>query len=255
MATTGGSKTVKTTETAFDLIEHLMEEDGGRVTELAAELDLAKSTVHRHLSTLAQRGYVVNDGGHYRVGSRFVRISEYVRNRRQAYVLAKDLVRELADETGERAQFMVEEHGHAVYIHQATGSHAVKTDSGVGKWGPLHASAAGKAILSEMPAERVDEVVETRGLEAFTEHTITDREALAEELAAIRERQYSYNNQEYIEGLRAVGVPVSKASGETIGAFSVAGPSHRLKGTVFRETVPDLLLGVANELELNVAYS
>jgi DNA-binding IclR family transcriptional regulator len=75
------------------------------------------------------------------------------------------------------------------------------------------------------------------------------------ELDQIRQQGYCLNDQELIEGLRAVGAPVQGRNGQVIGAISIAGPTHRLKGDTFESDLPDLLLGTVNELELNIVYS
>ncbi|SDQ56444.1 IclR family transcriptional regulator [Natronobacterium texcoconense] len=245
----------KTTATTFRVIEALSQRGGGRVTELADELGLAKSTVHRHLSTLEDLEYVVNEGGTYRLGFRFLELGERTRTRSEAYQLAAQKVDDLAEETDERAQFIVHEHGKGVYVFRATGERAVQTDSEVGKRIPLHATAAGKAILAHLPRERASEIVDQHGLEAVTPNTVTETEALFDQLETIRERGYSINNQENIEGLRAVGVPVQYGNGTVIGALSVSGPTHRFSDELVEETLPTLLLGAANELELNIQYS
>jgi DNA-binding IclR family transcriptional regulator len=247
--------TVKTAETLFDIIESVESEDGKTVTSIADELGYAKSTVHRHLTTLAERGYVLKEADQYHVGLRFLALGERARNRDDAYQLAREKVDELAADTNERAQFIVEEHGDAVYIHRALGDHAVRTDPGIGKRIPLHATSAGKAILAHLPEERLLDIVEQTEFSAITDSTITSADRLLEELEGIRERGYSFNRQENIEGLHAVGVPITDGQGEILGALSVSGPSHRLKSDWFEEELPDLLLGAANELELNIAYS
>jgi PGF-pre-PGF domain-containing protein/PGF-CTERM protein len=71
---------------------------------------------------------------------------------------------------------MVEEYGRSVFVHRETGDNAVQTDSGIGKFHPLHATAAGKSILAFLPEERVNEICETQGLESFTDNTITDND-------------------------------------------------------------------------------
>lgn len=246
---------VKTVQTAFDILEYLKEKDGETLTGLATQFDLAKSTIHRHLSTLEQREYVVKEGDIYYPSLQFLDFGEYTRNRNEAYLMAKAKVQELADETSERAQFIVEEHGHAVYVHRASGDHAVQTDPGIGKRIALHATAAGKAILAQLPTEQVNRIIERRGLPAVTEETVTDQEKLFSELEEIRNRGYSFNNQENVDGLRAVGVPVNDPNDRVIGALSVSGPTHRLTKDLFQEELPTLLLGTANELELNIAYA
>jgi DNA-binding IclR family transcriptional regulator len=248
-------RTVKTTETAFTIIEGLEELDGARVTELADHLGLAASTVHSHLATLYEMGYVVKEGDRYLIGSRFLKLGETAKERKEAYELARPKVKALAEETEERCQFIVEEHGRGVYLHRETGNRAVWTDSGLGKRVSLHSTASGKSVLANLPEERVDAILDRWGLPAQTDNTITDRTELFEELDVIRERGYAVNKEESTDGLRAVGVPVMDGSGDLLGALSVSGPSHRMKGEWFESEIPDLLLGTANELKLNLKYS
>lgn len=240
--------------TAIDVVETLYERDGARIEELAEALDVSKSTVHRHLSTLRRANYVTKEGDVYYLSLQFVELGEYVRNRKRVFKLAEPKVEELAEATGERAQFVVEEHGYVRYVHRSTGEHAVKTISGVGKRVRMHAVAAGKAILANLPDARVREILDDRGLPAFTENTITDEEQLFEELADVRDRGVSFSDGEVVAGLRAVGVPVHGTDSRVLGALTVAGPTHRLTGDVWRSEIPDLLLGAANELELKIEY-
>lgn len=247
------SRSVKSIETMFRIVDALIEHDGARVTELSDELGLAKSTVHQQLATLCSLGYAVKEDGEYHVGLKFFSIGEHARKRKESAQLAKPMVEQLASETEERVQFFVEEHGHAIYLYIKEGEHGVKAGRHPGKIRHLHSSAGGKAILSQMPRERVLEVIDRWGLPAETEHTITDEAELFEELELIRERGYSTNKEESIEGLWALGVPVV-ANGEVVGAFSVSGPRHRLNTERFRTELPDMLLGAANELELKLEY-
>lgn len=245
--------TVGSVETAFDIIEYIHRENGATIATAASDLDYAKSTVHRHLVTLERRGYVVNDGGYY-VGLRFLEFGEQARTRKRAYRLAEEKVEAIAAKTDERAQFIVEEHGEAVYVHRALGDQAVRTDPGIGSRIPLHATAAGKAILASMPEERASRIIEHTSFDEITPNTITEADALLEELEAIHDRGFAFNREENLEGLNAVGVPVRGRGHRVIGAVSVSGPSHRLTGTRFEEELPSLLLGTANELELNISH-
>jgi len=243
------SGTVNTVERAFDILEYLDETGGAGISELASALGIAKSTVHRHIKTLHERGYVVADGDIYRTGLEFLRLGNRARRRRHGYTEIVEKVDQVAAETEERAQFIVAEHGKAVYAYRATGANAVCAGTDIGNRVPLHATSAGKAILVFGPRERVDRHVERYGLELFTDRTITDPERLQTELERIRERGYSVNDQETVEGLRTIGVPIRDPADRVLGAVSVSGPSYRMRGDWFDSTVPDLLLGIANEIE------
>lgn len=255
MSEQGDIGTVKAVRTIFDIVEYVADRDGVTITEVADELGYAKSTVHRHFSTLAELGYLVEDDDGYHEGLRFLEIGHAARVRQQGYEMTKEKVEELAAETSERAQFIVEDHGKAVYIHRAFGERAVRTDPGIGSRIPLHATAAGKAILANLDEQRRTEIVEGIDFEPITDATITDAASLYDELETVRERGYSFNREENLAGLHAVGVPVVRPDGDVIGALSVSGPSHRLEGNWFEDELPALLLGTANELELNIAHS
>jgi DNA-binding IclR family transcriptional regulator len=245
---------LRSVELSFGIIERLREDEGATLADISREFELAKSTVHSHLTTLTDLGYVIKENGTYRLSLRFLELGEEVRTLRPEYRPIVEHVETLADRFDERAQFIVEEGGKAVYIYRRNGIRAVTTDSAVGKHIPLHSTAAGKAILANLPRDRAEEIVASHGLDAVTEHTITDVAALFEELDRIRERGYAFNREENLVGLNAVGVPVRDADSDVLGALSVSGPSYRLDGAKLESEIPDFMLGMANEIELNLAY-
>ncbi|WP_152043220.1 IclR family transcriptional regulator [Salinigranum salinum] len=247
---------IKGTEKTIQIVEALQVMDGAGVTELAARLDLSKGTVHNYLSTLREHDYVVKEGNTYYVGLGFFEIGEYARKRIRIYHVAKSEVDKLAEETGELANLLVEEHGRGVYLYRARGEHAVTIDTHTGKRRTLHNTALGKAILAHTDDERVEEILDEHGLPRETEHTITNREDLYDELDVIRERGYAYCNEERVKGLQCVAVPLmSGSSDRVLGAISVAGPTTRMKGERVEEEIPNRLLQAANVMEINVNYS
>ncbi|MFO7927660.1 MAG: IclR family transcriptional regulator [Halobacteriota archaeon] len=249
------TKQVKSARTVFSVIEAVYQLDGGGVSEIATRLGMAKSSIHAHLNTLESCEYLVREGDQYHVSLKFLELGEFAKSRKTEYKISQRKVRELAEETEERSQFIVEEHGRGVYVHREVGERGVHTDPGIGKRIPLHSTAAGKAILAELPTDRVESVLDTWGLESVTDNSITDAESLYDELDGIRERGYAFNLEENVPGLNAVGVAVTGSDGRVCGALSVSGPSHRLEGSLLYEEIPNLLLGTANELELNLMYS
>lgn len=247
-----GGETTKTVEAAFQLLEYVKSQDGSTLSEVTEEFDMAKSTAHRHMSTLGNLGYLVKEGGMYYPSMRFLDMGAYVKNRKELFRLAQPKVDELAEETGEQVQFLVEEHGRGLTVHRASGTRAVQTNPGLGKPIPLHTNAAGKAILAQMSDGEIEELIDRYGLQGETEHTITDREELLRDIEGVREQGYSTNTQERTPGLRAVGVPVRAPNDFAKSSISVSGPANRMKGERFSETLPDLLRGTANEIELNL---
>lgn len=245
---------LKTITTASKVIETVQDLDGARVAEVADRLNLAESTAHGYLSTLESQRFLVKEGDEYNIGMRFLNVGGYARDRKEGYKYTKRKVEELAEETGERAQFIVEEHGRGIYVHTKTMASAVEIDARIGKESYLHASSAGKAILAHLPERRRDEIIERWGLPSLTPNTVSSREALDQELEQIREQGYACNNEESISGLRAIGVPIKSRNDEVLGALSVSGPSNRMQGEEVTRNLAELLLGVANEIELKILY-
>lgn len=246
---------IKSLGTAFTIIHALKENDGGRVTEIAARTGLSKSAVHKHLTTLAAHGYVVKEGDQYQLGLQFLDLGGYVRDQFPNTNIVKTKVRELAVETGEVAQCMTEQHGKSVVLYREAGTNGVPSRTRPGTQMYLHQTASGKAILSQLPIERVEEIIDRHGLPRATEATITDRDALVEELETIRERGVAYSVGESTRGLYAVAAPMTKTDGTVLGAIVVSGPNHRMRGSPMYDEYPDLLLSLVNEIELNIAHS
>lgn len=248
------SRTVQAVQITLDIIEMLKEYDGAGVTELADELDYSKGTIHGHLATLLENGYIVKEDGLYHLSLRYLELAGVAKSRVGIYDVVTDELDDLAAECGELAQFAVEEHGKAVYFHKTGGEKAVQTASSVGKHEYMHCIALGKAMLSQLSKDRVDAIIERHGLPAFTDNTITDRATLHEELDTIREQGYAYDREERIEGLRCVAAPVR--SGDSIlGAVSVSGPSRRMTGTFYHDTLPEMVTRSANVIEINSQFS
>lgn len=245
---------VKTTLTTLDVVETLKKRDGARVTDLASELDLPKSSVHNYLSTLHQRGYIVKEDNEYHVSLRFLDLGTKARDNRRIYEIAKPNVRELAEETGELANLLVEEHGQGVYIDHKIGENAVMVDKDVGHRVYLHNTALGKAILAHYPRERVRDILDRHGMPAMTEKTITDETELFEDLEQIREEGIAYDDEERLKGLRCVAAPILDGDDHSVAAISVSGPIARFSAERFREEVPETIKKAVNVIELNVVH-
>ncbi|ELY64997.1 IclR family transcriptional regulator [Natrinema versiforme] len=241
---------VSTTRKTFALLEALKAEEGVTIADLTERTDLPKSTVYRHLQTLTDLGYVIERDGNYYVGFRFVELGEQARSRNVGYTAAKRAVFELGQETDERAVFIVEEDNEAVYVHR----YGSLSNTMLGQRRPLHSMASGKLILAEWDDEAVREYIDEVGLERITSNTITDSDALFSELESIRERGYAVNNQEHMDGLRGVAVPVYTPDDEFLGSLAVFGPTSRFTDEYVHDDLPTRLRDKAGEIRVTLAY-
>lgn len=246
---------VNATDNTLDILEGLRELGGARVSELADYLDLSKSTVHDHLATLKNRRYVVQDGDIYDVGLRWLRFGGYARKKEKLYQHGKSAVDQLADETEELAIIAVNRSGRSIPIYQARGSQAVTTDSYVGQELPIYCTASGKAILARVASSTRDKILSEVELRRYTRNTVVDPDELRGDLEHARECGYILEDQERIEGMRGIGVPLRiERTGEVAGALAMTGPTHRINGDRFRNTLPELVADIAREVEINITF-
>lgn len=246
---------VKSIAKMVDLVRTLQELDGAGVSELSRKLDVSKSTVYNHLKSLEEFGYVVKKDDDYYVGLGFLDHGEYARGRQVGYNLIRAKVKEVAEETGELCQYLVEEHGFGRFILREVGPRAVETSSRIGDRVYLNHVTAGKTVLAYLPDKRVSEIIDKRGLPGKTEHTITSVKDLEAELETIRDRGYAIDKEEHLEGLYAIGVPIRNSDNEILGSMSVAGPSNRINREQRAEEIAQVLLETANEVELSLKHS
>lgn len=253
MNTENQKENIKTIQTTFKIVQALQDLNGAGVTEVADHIEMSKGTVSKHLSTLLEEEYVVRQGDEYRLGLRFLDHGGHAQTMTSySQVITEGLIK-VATKTDEVAWFLVEEYGYAVYVDRAMTENALRLESRIGERAHLHHLAGGKAIMAHLPDDRVQEIIDQRGLPSRTENTITDREELLAELETVRDRGVAFNDEEDIDNVRAVGVPIEYDK-KIVGALTVGGAASRMKGDRFTEEIPDLLLQVADEIELKLTF-
>ena len=245
---------IKSTATSLDIVEAVHAAGGVTLGELVDRFEMPRSTVHDHLKTLTDAGYLVKEGRMFHVSVRFLNLGGRARADSTLFEVAESEVTQLADDTGEHANLMVEENGRGVFLYKVKGSQSVNLDTYEGKEVDLHTTAMGKAILAEMDRERRDEVIAEHGLEPVTPKTITGRETLENDLDRIRERGYAIDNEERLEGIRCVAAAITTDE-RVAGAVSVSAPKRRMNGDRFDEEIPSEVLSTANIIEINIQHA
>lgn len=233
--------TVQAVDRAVDVLEFLAGRRTAGVTEIAAALDVHKSTAFRLVNALAARGLVEQRElrGKYCLGFELIRLGGAKRFQPDMITLANPVCEALAEEVGETVNIAVSEDGMAVNIAQARGLAAVITQNWMGRSTPLHATASGKVLLAFTP-ERERSDLFAAGLEEHTDGTVTDPATLQRELAEIAGQGYALASEELEVGLNAAAAPVRAADGTVVFAVSASGPSYRLT----EERLPDVAKSV-----------
>ena len=200
------------------------------VTDLSQRLGLAKSTVHRLLTTLEQGGLVEQDPAteKYRLGVGLVSLAEPVLMRMDLQQVAQPHLRALAEACQETVNLSIlTSDDKVINIASFPSPRMVRNVGWIGREMLPHSVSSGKALLAYLPEQRVERIL-AAGLPPFTEKTITDPTRLREDQAQIRQQGYAVAREELEEGLSAVAAPIVNHEGHVIAAISVSGPSFRL---------------------------
>ena len=249
------SITVRAVEHCLELIDALSGNDAARgVTELSAELHLAKSTVYRLLQTLAGRGYAVQDpgSGRYQLGLKFLELGALVSNRLSILAIARPHLQRLMEATNETVQLGMLEGHEVVYADKIECPRTIRMYSRVGRHSPLHCTALGKVLLAHQPEATLRELLRRR-LERHTAQTVTTPRALRVELQQVREKGYASDDEEFEEGLRCLAAPVRDHTGAVAASLGIAGPAARL-GPARRPELIKLVKDAAEGVSTALGY-
>jgi DNA-binding IclR family transcriptional regulator len=233
---------------AIALLDAVAETEGGaRVGELARRIGVNPSTASRLLGTLEAGGLVERapGGGPYRLGLKLVALSDRVLGQLDIRDLARPRLTWLVAETGETATLSVPGGGEAITVDFVPSPSSVVSLARLGRPSVAHATAAGKVMLAfGSDALGLDQEA---GLTAFTERTITDPDALAQELDRVRSAGIAEAVGEREPDLNALAAPVFGRGGELAAILGLQGPASRLP-TATRRALREPLLKAAREL-------
>ncbi|MEV0179843.1 IclR family transcriptional regulator [Streptomyces sp. NPDC050625] len=246
---------VQSVDRAISVLEILAQRGEAGVSEVAAEIDVHKSTAFRLLGALEARGLVEQAGerGKYRLGFGIVRLAGAVTGRLDITQQGRPVCERLAEEIGETVNIAVMQEHYAINLYQVRGPSAVAAHNWVGELTPLHATSSGKILLAHLPAQERATLLSESGLKKMTPHTLTAKAKLEKNLAEARERGYAATLEELEIGLHAMAAPVRDRDGEVIAAISASGPSYRFTEQRMHELAPVLLKG-AEEISHRMGY-
>jgi IclR family transcriptional regulator, acetate operon repressor len=198
--------------------------------DLAVRLKLARQTVHRVLAQLEHAGLVQRDPTRerYAIGPRQARLALATLCSNNQNTLTKVLLQNLVEEVKETCNIGVLDGLEYVYVARCESKWPLRTHLEAGSRMPCHAVSGGKLLLAELDPERRRQLLRNRKLQSSTARTITSLSELESELAKIRARGFAINNQEFLDGIIGVAVPVKDPAGRTLAALAMHGPVTRL---------------------------
>lgn len=235
--------TFKTVEMSLKILVWLARQPGDRgVSEISREFAIDKATVTRHLQTLREAGFVERNprSRRYRPGFSLIELGGLLLADLRLLEVARPFMSQLWQTTGESIQLsLLRGMRGAMYIHRLESPDGPGLER-LGNYGPLHCSAAGKAMLAFLPQESMNRVL-ANPLANYTGQTNTDPGLLREELETTRARGYAVDVQGFREYLTSIAAPIFAISDTPVAAIGIGGPAHRFDGQKLLELSRELL--------------
>lgn len=218
-------------------------------TEINHKLKLPKATAHRLCAELEAQSYLIKriNGKSYMPGNRLHDIAVGVLAHSRFRTQRHAILQRLSEEIGESCNIAYPDGTHMTYTDRVETQWPLRLQIAVGTRVPLHCTASGKLYLSSLPKSKREAMVATLDLKAITKNTISDPAILLQAVEKIRKDQISFDNEEYIDGIIAIAVPITDNQGRFYNSVALQAPVFRMPLQNAREYIP-LLREAANEL-------
>ena len=223
-------KTIPTNLRLLLLLEEIAQ-IGEPMTPTAANevLGLPKPTIHRLFHRLEEEGFLQRDidGRSYHPGQRLRKMAVNVLSSARVRSMRLSVLNAVARDVGETCNVATPDRDGMMYLDRVETKWPLRIQMQIGSIVPFHCTASGKMYLSTLAPRMVQKFVESANLERHTPKTLTDPAALLEEIKAIREQGYSIDDEEFMEGMVAIAVPVLDDIGRLMSTLSIHAPIQR----------------------------
>lgn len=238
----------QTVERALTMLEYVAEHPR-TLGEIAAKLQVHKSTASRLAQTLVDQGFLRRDDKFtFRVGSRLFGLAFEALEKVDIRQVAAPYSRRLGELTGQTIHLATLEGQEAFYIDKYESAQGVRMYSRIGRQAPLHCTGVAKAILAFRPPDEQQAIAERITYTPYTTHTITTPAAFLSELTRIRAQGYAFDDREHEDFVHCVAVPIKMPDGEVKTALSIATTTMSLSSTQLLDLVP-LLIETVRDIE------
>jgi len=202
-----------------------------RVSEIAREQRMSKSTVFRLLGSLRRAGYVrqETDGGRYGLGLHILQLGQHVAAQLDVRRVARPTMQALVERSCGSSFLAVLIDGALINVEQVDSPEPVRLVLDNVRLSRLpHTAGTGKVLMAALAEDERERLFEKLVLTPLTQNTIVDLDELRRELARVREQGFGVNDEEQVLGVRGVAAPIQDRRGAVIAAVSVAASSARL---------------------------
>jgi DNA-binding IclR family transcriptional regulator len=200
------------------------------IAEIAKSTGWHKSSVQRLLATLNHHGFIGRDETtkRYSLGIALAEYGRVALNNIDIRQMAKPFLKELVDFSGETAVLAVLNDTKMVMIDKREPPIQIRASPFIGMRFPATATSNGKVLLAWLPEDRVADILQIEGLRPYTRNSIVKPSEYRADLAAVRQRGYAVDREEFQEGVSGVSAPIFTPRGSVVATISLVGPAFRM---------------------------
>lgn len=209
-----------------------------KLSDVANELGLNKSTVHGIITTLKYHGLIDQneENQKYRLGLYLLELGNIISNSLDIRKIAAPIINDICSKIEETVHLGTLDNMEVVYIDKQESNQSMRIFTTIGTRNPAYCTGIGKSMLAYVEPELLIKSLPEK-LEKITPNTITEKAELLNELNFIRENGYALDNEENIEGLTCIASPIFDHTGCAKYAISVSGPTIRMTKDKIAETI------------------
>ena len=211
-------------------------------TTINDRLNLPKATIHRICQRLVDAGWLARDmdGKRLLPGQQLLTFTSRVTVFSRYMQARVAILRRLSEAIGETCNITIPNREGMVYLDRVETRWPLRIHLPVGATVPFYCTASGKLYLSSLPKSRRRRIVESLSLERLADNTITDPETLLAALEEIARDQVGTDDEEFVQGMVAVAVPINDENRRLVATVAVHGPVHRMSFDDARRHVPEI---------------
>ncbi|WP_352400164.1 IclR family transcriptional regulator [Anaerotignum sp.] len=250
------SNHVKSVLKAFQIIEELDRFGELSIGEISQALSMDKTTVHRLINTIKEAGYIVQNpcNRKYSNSIKIFTIGTRIIERTGLKEIARPYLETIGEQTKETINLSMHSGNDIVYVDKIESDSAIKVGIKIGTALPMYCTGMGKAILAFLPDENVNEIIDNTSFCRRTSNTVSGKEALLEQLEAVRKNGYAKDAEEYVDGLISFAAPIFDYRNSPVAAISISMPKMRYNETEQREFYVNLVKDTAGALSKELGH-
>lgn len=213
-----------------------------RFSELLEASPYPKATLYRLIQTLTSQRMLSFDpeAQTYALGVRLLGLAHAAWAQSSLAPLARPYIDALSRSVGETVHLAQLDHAHVLYVDKRNAREPIQMFSMAGKVGPAYCTGVGKTMMAFLPEKDISELLSQQSYHRFTPKTRCDAATLKEDLIAIRQRGYGFDDEEHEPNIICVALPILSEGGRVLGGLSVTSTTSRSSLFELEKLVPEI---------------